>query len=291
MHVLHWGIFELASLSIPCAPRAVSRRHLVSDARARRPRRRRRRPPRRRLPAARSLVGLGPALALAALVLLPKPVLTLAALCSTFYWLVTIIATAGLTRLLLPSAPPTWFLALLLLVAVACQEHLLRALQLIARRQSKAPLSFSDKVQIYLGFGHGLAHSLLFFLSLMTPAMGPATYYVSACPQMPIFLAMAIASSAFFIIHALSMIMAFDGYGENSSHQYYAPIIHFAAASTTLLNLAPSGCLVGLPLLWIIVVSAVSACHSILWRKSNTVQQSVVHRAGQSSTLHTRQAD
>eukprot|EP00850_Spirogloea_muscicola_P016983 SM000141S00927 [mRNA] locus=s141:195190:197310:- [translate_table: standard] len=266
-----------------------------------------------------SLVGLGPALALAALVLLPKPVLTLAALCSTFYWLITIIATAGLTRLLLPSAPPTWFLALLLLVAVACQElariglwriarrvdppavqrqitirvHLLRALQLIARRQSKAPLSFSDKVQIYLaaGFGHGLAHSLLFFLSLMTPAMGPATYYVSACPQMPIFLAMAIASSAFFIIHAITMIMAFDGYVENSSHQYYAPIFHFAAASTTLLNLAPSGCLVGLPLLWIIVVSAASACHSILWRKSNTVQQSVVHRAGQSSTLHTRQAD
>eukprot|EP00850_Spirogloea_muscicola_P009376 SM000052S17768 [mRNA] locus=s52:560690:570889:- [translate_table: standard] len=262
-----------------------------------------------------SLVGLGPALALAALVLLPKPFLTLAALCSTFYWLITIIATAGLTRLLLPSAPPTWFLALLLLVAVASIASsaffIIHAVSMIMAfdgyvensshqyyapiihfaAAATAPLSFSDKVQIYLGFGHGLAHSLLFFLSLMTPAMGPATYYVSACPQMPIFLAMAIASSAFFIIHAITMIMAFDGYVENSSHQYYAPIFHFAAASTTLLNLAPSGCLVGLPLLWIIVVSAASACHSILWRKSNTVQQSVVHRAGQSSTLHTRQAD
>jgi hypothetical protein len=38
------------------------------------------------------------------------------------------------------------------------------------------------------GLGHGIAHSVFFCLSLLTPAFGPATYYVDSCVHMPLFL-------------------------------------------------------------------------------------------------------
>ncbi len=38
------------------------------------------------------------------------------------------------------------------------------------------------------GLGHGIAHSVFFCLSLLTPAFGPATYYIDSCVHMPLFL-------------------------------------------------------------------------------------------------------
>ena len=38
------------------------------------------------------------------------------------------------------------------------------------------------------GMGHGVAHAVFFCLSLLTPAFGPATFYVEKCSQMPFFL-------------------------------------------------------------------------------------------------------
>ncbi|GBG79656.1 hypothetical protein CBR_g29804 [Chara braunii] len=63
-------------------------------------------------------------------------------------------------------------------------------LDAVAARQSKPRLSVIDRMQIGLasGLGHGSAHAAFFFLSLLTPALGPATYYVDSCPQMPFFL-------------------------------------------------------------------------------------------------------
>lgn len=38
------------------------------------------------------------------------------------------------------------------------------------------------------GLGHGVAHAVFFCLGLLTPAFGPATYYVEKCSKMPFFL-------------------------------------------------------------------------------------------------------
>lgn len=38
------------------------------------------------------------------------------------------------------------------------------------------------------GMGHGVAHAVFFCISLLTPAFGPATYYVEKCSQIPFFL-------------------------------------------------------------------------------------------------------
>lgn len=38
------------------------------------------------------------------------------------------------------------------------------------------------------GMGHGVAHAVFFCVSLLTPAFGPATFYVEKCSRMPFFL-------------------------------------------------------------------------------------------------------
>lgn len=38
------------------------------------------------------------------------------------------------------------------------------------------------------GLGHGVAHAVFFCLSLLTPAFGPATFFVDRCSQIPFFL-------------------------------------------------------------------------------------------------------
>lgn len=38
------------------------------------------------------------------------------------------------------------------------------------------------------GLGHGVAHAVFFCISLLTPAFGPATYFVDRCSKVPFFL-------------------------------------------------------------------------------------------------------
>lgn len=38
------------------------------------------------------------------------------------------------------------------------------------------------------GLGHGVAHAVFFCISLLTPAFGPATYFVDRCSRVPFFL-------------------------------------------------------------------------------------------------------
>ncbi|CAL5417034.1 unnamed protein product [Camellia sinensis] len=77
------------------------------------------------------------------------------------------------------------------------------------------------------GMGHGVAHAVFFCLSLLTPAFGPATFYVDKCSQIPFFLVSAIIALAFVTIHTFSMVIAFNGYAEkNIVDQLFVPIVH-----------------------------------------------------------------
>lgn len=60
-------------------------------------------------------------------------------------------------------------------------------------------LSFSAS-----GLGHGLAHSAMFFLALLTPTLGAATYYLEGCPEVPFFLAAGMRSSWMALISVAS---------------------------------------------------------------------------------------
>ncbi|GFQ06970.1 gamma-secretase subunit aph1-like [Phtheirospermum japonicum] len=72
---------------------------------------------------------------------------------------------------------------------------------------------------------------------------------------------MPIIALAFVTIHTFSMVIAFTGYSEgNRIDQYFAPIVHLAAGMLTLINLAPGGCMIGIPLLYGMAVLTLAHC-------------------------------
>ncbi|GER54105.1 gamma-secretase subunit aph-1 [Striga asiatica] len=229
-----------------------------------------------------ALVALGPSLSLFIAVISHKPFLILTLLSSTLAWLMTLIALSAVWRVFLPFKSTAWWpYALLILTSVAFQEALRvllwrlykrmeEILDAFADRVSKPRLFITDKMQIALagGMGHGVAHAIFFCISLLTPAFGPATYYVEKCSQIPFFLVSAIIALAFATIHTFSMVIAFNGCSEgNRIDLYFAPIVHLAAGMLTLINLAPGGCVLGIPLLYGIALLTLARCGKVVWTR------------------------
>lgn len=211
-----------------------------------------------------ALISLGPALSIFVSVIAKKPFLVLTLLTSTLFWLISLIILSGAWRAFLPvKSSASWTYAIVIFTSVCFQEgvrfifwklykKLEEILNAFADRTSKPRLFLTDKMQIELagGLGHGVAHAVFFCLSLLTPAFGRATYYVERCSHMPFFLISAIISFAFLVIHTFSMVIAFNGYAERRrSDQFFVPVSHMVAAIMTLINLAPGGCTIGVPLL------------------------------------------
>ncbi|KAL3617873.1 hypothetical protein CASFOL_038194 [Castilleja foliolosa] len=229
-----------------------------------------------------ALLALGPSLSLFTAVISHKPFLILTLLSSTLAWLMTLIALSAVWRAFIPfRTAALWPYLLLILTSVAFQEALRlflwrlykrmeEILDGFADRVSKPRLFITDKMQIALagGMGHGVAHAIFFSISLLSPAFGPATYYVEKCSQIPFFLVSAIIALAFVTIHTFSMVIAFSGYSEgNKFDQYFAPIVHLAAGMLTLINLAPGGCMIGIPLLYGMAVLTLAHCGKMVWTR------------------------
>lgn len=229
-----------------------------------------------------ALIALGPSLSLFVAVISKKPFLILTVLSSTLLWLISLIVLSGIWRAFLPLKSTTWWpFALLIISSVGFQEglrvlfwkvykRLEDTLDAFADRVGKPHLFLTDKMQIALagGLGHGVAHAVFFCLSLLTPAFGPATFYVDKCPQMPFFLISAIIALAFVTIHTFSMVIAFNGYAEgNTMDQYFVPVVHLVAGMVTLVNFASGGCVVGIPLLYILASLILLHCGKMVWRR------------------------
>ncbi|XP_042985723.1 gamma-secretase subunit APH1-like isoform X2 [Carya illinoinensis] len=191
-----------------------------------------------------ALLALGPSLSLFVSVISKKPFLILTVLSSTLLWLSSLIVLSGVWRGFLPlKSTSRWPYGLLIFTSIAFQEglrvlfwkvykRLEDLLDDFADRVSKPRLYQTDKMEIALagGLGHGVAHAVFFCLSLLTPAFGPATFFVDRCSQLPFFLVSAIIALAFVTIHTFSMVIAFNGYAEgNKVDQVFVPVVHLVA--------------------------------------------------------------
>ncbi|XP_012066170.1 gamma-secretase subunit APH1-like [Jatropha curcas] len=229
-----------------------------------------------------ALLALGPSLSLFVSVISKKPFLILTVLSSTLLWLISLIVLSGVWRVFLPLKSKTWWPYALLIVTSVCFQEGLRILfwkvyrrledilDSFADRVSKPRLFLTDKMLIALagGLGHAVAHAVFFCLSLLTPAFGPATFFIDSCSQMPFFLVSAIIALAFVTIHTFSMVIAFNGYAEgNKVDQFFVPVVHLVAGLVTLVNLASGGCVVGIPLLYLLAILTLLHCGKMTWRR------------------------
>jgi len=229
-----------------------------------------------------ALIALGPAFSLFVTVIASKPFLILTVLGSAMMWLVSLIACAILWRAFLPGA--VWTFLPLLITVVGIQEavrlyywclylkveHFLNKL---AAKVSKPQLVATDKIQIAIasGLGHGIAHSVFFCLSLLTPAFGPATYYIDSCVHMPLFLVAAFMGLGFLLLHTFSMVIAFNALaGDKQFHQLFVPVMHLCASLLTMVNLLPGGCIAGVPMTLICAVVTMAVAGKIVWDKTST---------------------
>ncbi|XP_031265658.1 gamma-secretase subunit APH1-like [Pistacia vera] len=200
----------------------------------------------------------------------------------TLLWLISLIILSAVWRAFLPLKSTTWWpYALLIITSVGFEEglrvffwkvykRLEDMLDAYADRVSKPRLFLTDKMQIALagGLGHGVAHAVFFCLSLLTPAFGPATFFVDKCSQIPFFLVSAFIALAFVTIHTFSMVIAFNGYAEgNKVDQYFVPVVHFVAGMLTLVNFASGGCVIGIPLLYVMAFLSLIHCGKMVWRR------------------------
>ncbi|XP_052733985.1 gamma-secretase subunit APH1-like isoform X1 [Vigna angularis] len=200
----------------------------------------------------------------------------------TLLWLISLIVLSGIWRGFLPLNTTAWWpFGILIFSSVAFQEalrlffwkiykRLEDMLDAFADRVSKPHLLLTDKMLIALagGLGHGVAHAVFFCISLLTPAFGPATYFVDRCSKVPFFLLYATIALAFVTIHTFSMVIAFNGYTEgNKVDTYFVPIVHIVAGMVTLVNLAPGGCAVGIPLLYFTAILTLVHCGRMVWRR------------------------
>ncbi|XP_048435727.1 gamma-secretase subunit APH1-like isoform X2 [Pyrus x bretschneideri] len=206
-----------------------------------------------------ALLALGPSLSLFVSVISKKPFLVLTVLSSTLLWLISLIVLSGLWRAFLPLKSSAWWpYGILIFTSVVFQEGLRvlfwkvykkleDTLDAFADRVSKPRLYLTDKMQIALagGLGHGVAHAVFFCLSLLTPAFGPATFFVDRCSKIPFFL--------------LS-----EG---NKVDQIFVPVVHLVAGMVTLVNFASGGCIIGIPLLFFIAILTLLHCGKMVWRR------------------------
>ncbi|CAN6580419.1 unnamed protein product [Malus baccata var. baccata] len=229
-----------------------------------------------------ALLALGPSLSLFVSVISKKPFLVLTVLSSTLLWLISLIVLSGLWRAFLPLKSSAWWpYGILIFTSVVFQEGLRvlfwkvykkleDTLDAFADRVSKPRLYLTDKMQIALagGLGHGVAHAVFFCLSLLTPAFGPATFFVDRCSKIPFFLLSALIALAFVTIHTFSMVIAFNGYAEgNKVDQIFVPVVHLVAGMVTLVNFASGGCTIGIPLLFFIAILTLLHCGKMVWRR------------------------
>ncbi|KAK9826813.1 hypothetical protein WJX81_003457 [Elliptochloris bilobata] len=235
------------------------------------------------------LIAGGPGLAIFCVFVAPKSFLVLLFLASLFAWLVSLMLTAALFRGFVPLAEHRGALSAALVVGVAMQEatrycawlahrRILAMLAEAARLRPGTRLGAGERHALALtqGLAHGAAHSFFFYFSWLPLMLGDGTFYVDACPQMSFFLAGALLSLAFLLLHTCAMPVAFDGLGKRQRGQWLAvPAAHLGAALLTLGNLADGGCVAVLPLLLLGAAGMAAAAAWVCWRDVGTVARRV----------------
>lgn len=99
------------------------------------------------------------------------------------------------------------------------------------------------------GIAHGLAHAALLYLSWLPVAAGGKTLFLGACPRVSLFGGGAAGSAAGCLLHCGAALVAFTAWDVGDARlALRAPVLHAAFAGASTLNLAPHGCLLGLPL-------------------------------------------
>ena len=124
------------------------------------------------------------------------------------------------------------------------------------------------------GIAHGVAHAALLYLSWLPVAAGGKTLYLGACPRVSLFGGGAAGRAPGCLLHCGAALVAFTAWDVGDGRlALRAPLLHAAFAGASTLNLAPHGCLLGLPL-------AVGVGGFALWEGWRAARAAVLRSGG-----------
>lgn len=229
-----------------------------------------------------ALLGAGPIVTVG-VCLGKKPVLPLVALATSFVQLTALVVAAAPWKLAQGSVDGrTDVLLGMLLTVVAVQEGTRWGMQRVkdraeewldqlSRKQGLGPLQETQRLHIALaiGYGHGVTTTLFFFLGLLPVSFSGGTFYLESCPQIDFFTLAACCSLAFALNHTFSSAVYAHGCRKNDPlHMYLPPTLHLAMALMTVGNWVRGGCLVVIPLLFLMALVPSLLAWKIYWTSS-----------------------
>ncbi|PRP88789.1 hypothetical protein PROFUN_00257 [Planoprotostelium fungivorum] len=110
-------------------------------------------------------------------------------------------------------------------------------------RQTASLTSHPDplRANIAIGWGAGVAHSLVSYVTLLWEYSGPASYFSHNC-SVSIFIVMAVQSFCFIVLHMLWSIIGYEGFvSRNPIKMSVVVLTHLCASFLTMLNMASCG--------------------------------------------------
>ena len=100
------------------------------------------------------------------------------------------------------------------------------------------------RLNLGVGFGQGISHSALLFLSTVNLSAGGGTYYSAQCTKMPYFLVVAISSSTFLIVLSFAMVLYNVVSAKTSILYRLIPAgFHAICCTVSLISLFKEGCI------------------------------------------------
>ncbi|KXS11656.1 Aph-1 [Gonapodya prolifera JEL478] len=168
------------------------------------------------------LTAYGPALVIFFGYVARDPTLTILSISSAFFWLLSLLLSALIWRIV---APLQSSLPFSVVVGVISQE-LFRWLyyMLLSRANSlfdlvskhpTSPLNFPTR-SLVAGFGFGAANSLVTYVSSLAQSAGPGVVVARACGGISMFFLSAILTSLFTLLNIAWNVVAFEGYRTRS---------------------------------------------------------------------------
>jgi len=191
------------------------------------------------------LIALSPALAIFVQVLASNARLLILTIGSSFFWLLSILL-ASIWWVIIPPLRNVFYWSVIW--SILFQEGFRF---LFFKLYSKAEAGFIKKEQttkltthpdnfqaaIAFGFGSGITHSFISYISILWESLGPGTYFTSSCPSISVFVLSSLFSFCFIMFHILWSLVGFDGYRERNFKKMGSVVAcHFLASFITLLN-------------------------------------------------------
>uniref|UniRef100_K3X4S5 Gamma-secretase subunit Aph-1 n=1 Tax=Globisporangium ultimum (strain ATCC 200006 / CBS 805.95 / DAOM BR144) TaxID=431595 RepID=K3X4S5_GLOUD len=224
------------------------------------------------------LTAFGPLAALFFVVVAKRAQLVIIALSGAFTWLVAILVTATLWRIIPPLKDS---IEATIPVGVVIQEAFRyvffvlytrteRAVHKVTTSPSQFPLNDITS-SLAGGLGFSLMHALMMYGSLVGSSTGSrGAAFTKSCESVPLIFAAALSTLALTLMDVALMIVAFDGYRKKSFLAIGTVfVIHLGVALSALANQKTNGCAVAIPLHFAGALVATGAAATMISRWKN----------------------